>query len=213
MDHGAWRRHRTCTWSPLNTSQHGDADAEGDIGYAPPRRSGYGDTLSFGLFKAWNWSLRLTRLILVSDVPPATPTCAWTVYVHYRFTFCEELPGRLQRLGTMPTPATAGPGRRESDVCLRDARRRITSDVKIRPFSSYCWLRSGDTRPGPRPNSLLRLNRRWTALLRSSLPTFRPTYVPAYLLSGLPTRHQLLNNLPGLLSISCPSGTSIFLFM
>jgi hypothetical protein len=73
------------------------------------------------------------------------------------------------------------------------------------------------------------------AYLRSGLPTFRLTYtslaaqptwlmfrltyVPAYLCSGRPTRLQLLNlsGLPPsssslLLSISCSSGTSIFLF-
>ncbi len=35
MDHGAWRRRRTCTSLPLNTSQRGYADTEEDIGYAP----------------------------------------------------------------------------------------------------------------------------------------------------------------------------------
>ncbi len=35
MDHGEWRWRRTCTSSPLNTSQRGYADTEGDIGYAP----------------------------------------------------------------------------------------------------------------------------------------------------------------------------------
>ncbi len=35
MDHGTWRRHRTSTSPPLNTSQRGYADTEGDIGYAP----------------------------------------------------------------------------------------------------------------------------------------------------------------------------------
>ncbi len=49
------------------------------------------------------------------------------------------------------------------------------------------WLRSGDARPGPRLNPLLRLNRRWTDSLRSGLLTFRLSYVPAFLRSGLPT--------------------------
>ncbi len=34
MDYGAWRRHRTCMSPPLNTSQRGYANTEGDIGYA-----------------------------------------------------------------------------------------------------------------------------------------------------------------------------------
>ncbi len=66
----------------------------------------------------------------------------------YSLTLREDLPGRLQRLGTTPTPAR--PGRQVRR--LRGARRRLLTDVKFARFSSYCWLRSGDTRPGPRLN-------------------------------------------------------------
>jgi hypothetical protein len=48
---------------------------------ATPRGSGYGDTSSFSLLKARGWFLRPTRLTLVFDVPPATPTCAWAVHI------------------------------------------------------------------------------------------------------------------------------------
>ncbi len=47
MDIGAWRWRRTCTSSPLNTSQRGHADT--GEGSATPRGSDYGDTSSFGL--------------------------------------------------------------------------------------------------------------------------------------------------------------------
>jgi hypothetical protein len=79
MDHGVWRWRRTCTSPPLNTSQRGHADTE--EASATPRRSGYGDTSSFGLLKAWDWSPRTTRLTLVSDVPSATSTCLQFAYV------------------------------------------------------------------------------------------------------------------------------------
>ncbi len=165
---------------------------------ATPRRSGYGDTSSFGLLKAWNWSLRPTRLTLVFNVPPATPTCAWTVYEHYSFTLCEELPGRLQRLGTTPTPATAGPGRQAW---------RTSPWRQIHPFHHTVGYAPGTLGLG------------LAQILMDGLPMFQLTYVPAYLRSGLPIRHQLLN-LPGISlslsplssSITSSSGTSIFLF-
>ncbi len=76
MDHGTWRRRRTvrvhrrlwiCPSAATPTLRETSAT---------PRRSGYGDTSSFGPLKAWDWFLRPTRLTLVFYVPPATPTCA-----------------------------------------------------------------------------------------------------------------------------------------
>ncbi len=68
---------------------------------AMPRRSGYGDTSSFGSLKAWDWSLRLTPLTLDPDVPPAQRAL---IYVHYSFTLCEFLPRPTAAAGTTPTP-------------------------------------------------------------------------------------------------------------
>jgi hypothetical protein len=77
-------------------------------------------------------------------------------------------------------------------------------------FSSYCWLCSRDTRPGPRLNSLLHLNRRWTAYLRSGLPTFRPTYtttashstwLPVIVIGIVIVHHQFKRNI--YLSLLC----------
>jgi hypothetical protein len=78
---------------------------------ATPCGPGYHDTSRSGFFKVWNWSLRPTRLTLVLDVPPATLTCAYTVYVPIALLYVKFCPGRLQRLGTTPTLATAGPWR------------------------------------------------------------------------------------------------------
>jgi hypothetical protein len=55
---------------------------------APHCGSGFGDTLSSGPTKAWDWSLRPTCLTLNLGVPPATSTCA---YINYSITLCESL--------------------------------------------------------------------------------------------------------------------------
>jgi hypothetical protein len=146
MDPGAWRWRRTCTSSPLNTSQCGYADTEGDIGYALWTWLRW--YLKFRIFKSGTGSYGQGRLTLVLDVPPATSTCAYPVYVHHSLTlYVSFCPGRLQRLGT--TPTTAGPGRQAWRLC--GARRRLTSDVESACLSS-CWLHLGDTRPGPHQN-------------------------------------------------------------
>jgi hypothetical protein len=48
----------------------------------------------------------------------------------YSFILREDLPGRLQRLGTTPTPARPGRQMRR----LRGARRRLLTDVKFARF-------------------------------------------------------------------------------
>jgi hypothetical protein len=78
------------------------------------------ETVSYGLL-AWPWFL-------------TSPLLHQRVLRQYLYSLilCEDLPGRLQRLGTTPTPATAGPGRQ--DWRLRGARRRLVSDVKLAHF-------------------------------------------------------------------------------
>jgi hypothetical protein len=59
--------------APLNTSQRGYADT-GEDQLRPVDLATVIRQVS-AFFKAWNWSLRPTRLTLVFDVPPATSTC------------------------------------------------------------------------------------------------------------------------------------------
>ena len=92
-------RQRAAT--PLNISQRGYADT-GEHRLRPADLATVIRQVS-AFLKAWNWSLRPTRLTLVFDVPIATSTCA--KYAYYSLTLCEFLPGRLQRLGTTPTPS------------------------------------------------------------------------------------------------------------
>jgi len=130
--------------------------------------------------KAWNWSLRPTRLTLVLNVPIATST--FFKYASYSTITCVLYPGRLQRPGTTPTlqdwtSNVTSPWRPEA----------FTSDVKSPLFL--------------RPLTTPRARRAWASPKFFSSPpesptdglfTCRLTYVPAYLRSGLPTRHQLL---------------------
>ncbi len=130
-----WIRHSAATPTLRETS-------------ATPCGPGYGDTSSSGFLSlelaptagvAWPWFL---------TSPLLHQPCAYPVYVHHSLTlYVSFCPGRLQRLGT--TPTTAGPGRQAWR--LRGARRHLTSDVKCACLSS-CWLRLGDTRPGPCQN-------------------------------------------------------------
>ncbi len=155
MDFGAWRWRRTCTSSPLNTSQRGYADTREHrlrpVGLAMVIRQ------VSAFLKARNWYLRPTRLTLVLDVPSATSTCT-SIRFFATFLYVNSFPGRLQRPGTTPTP---GSGRQVWR--LRGARRRFSLWCQNRLFFSAVGYAPWDTRPGPRPNFLLRLNRRWTA--------------------------------------------------
>ncbi len=70
------------------------------------------------------------------------------------------------------------------DIRLCGTRSRATYPWRqIRPFSSYCWPCSGDTRPGPRLNFSSPPESPMDGLptVCSGLPTFRLTYIPAYL--------------------------------
>jgi hypothetical protein len=58
---------------PLNTSQRGYADT-GEDQLRPVDLATVIRQVS-AFLKAWNWSLRPTRLTLVFDVPSATSTC------------------------------------------------------------------------------------------------------------------------------------------
>ncbi len=144
---------------------------------ATPRGTGYGDTSCFGLLKAWDWSLRPTRLTLVSDVPSATSTCAQIC--NYSFTLCEFF-----------TWSTAAAGN-----------------------YAYAWTWTSGVNVSTAPGGVLPLT---SNLLASNHPVDYASGT-AYLRSGLPIRHQLLN-LPGFpsstssSSITSSCGTSIFLF-
>jgi hypothetical protein len=178
MDLGAWRWRRTstCTSSPLNTPQRGYADTREHqlrpVGLATvihqvsaflrPETGLYGQL-------AWPWSLTSPLLRQCAKI------CLIKPYFMQIFTLANcsgwELRLRLQT------------GRQAWR--LRGARRRLISDVKSAALIIlFCWLRLGNTRPGPRLN--------FSSPPESpmeGLPTFRLTYVPAYLRSGLPTRH------------------------
>ncbi len=88
------------TSSPLNIPQRGYADTRKDrlrpVGLATVIRQ------VSAFLKAWNLSLRPTRLTLVFDVPIATSTSL--KYPYYSKSSCEFYPGRLQRPGTTPMP-------------------------------------------------------------------------------------------------------------
>ncbi len=78
------------------------------------------------------------------------------IYIHFSFTLCEFLPRPTAAAGNYAyachcrtlTPGVTSPWRPEASSLWR----------RNCLFSSSCWLRLGDTRPGPRLNfSLLRL--------------------------------------------------------
>ncbi len=139
--------------------------------------------------KAWNWSLRPTRLTLVFDVSIATSTSL--KYACYSTTSSEIYPGRLQQPGTTPTPlnwtsSATSPWRPEASI----------SDVNSAAFIILLTT-PRDTRPGPRQNFSSPPESPMDGLFM-----FRLSYVPAYLRSGLPTYNSFdLSGLPPLFVI------------
>jgi hypothetical protein len=138
-------------------------------------------------------------------------------YVYYSSTYVNCHPGRLQRLGTTPTPSdrTSGmtsPWRPEASYLWRQICR------------SPCWLRLGDARPGPRlkfssppesPTDGLHM-------LLAHVNSFKlPDFLSSLLLSSsslsiIDHRHRCWppssSSSPSSSSVPCSSGTSIFLF-
>jgi hypothetical protein len=144
-----WIRHSVATPTLRKTS-------------ATPCWSGYGDTSSFGSLKPGTGLCG--RLALPWTMTSPMLRQRVFIYVHYSFTSCEFFPRPTAAAGNYAcachgrslTLGTTSPWRPEASSLWR----------QNCLFSSSCWLRLGDTRPGPRQNfALLRLNRRWSSYL------------------------------------------------
>ncbi len=211
MDHGAWRWCCTCTCtsSPLNTSQRGYAETREHqlrhaelttvirqvLALSKPETGSYGQL-------AWPWFL--TSPLLRQRVHGQCMYSIVLLYVKICPADCSGWKLLYLRLPSQDLDVRCDVSVAPGGVLylMSNSLVLIVLLATLRGHWAWDWPKFSSPPESP----------------MDGLPTFRLSYVPAYLRSGLPI-HQLLN-LPGFLSstlsssssITSSSGTSIFLF-